>query len=713
MKLYLPILFSLPVIANAAVLKSPDGSLKVDVNVKDNHLVYSITHTKTPIIETSQMGVVVGGKDLGAGAKLGKETTYTVDESYAWRGVKSRVENKCNGKRIAIESGDRKWEVELRAYNEGIAFRYHFKLAKPTLITGESTNFTLPEKTTAWYQSNTAHYEGKFTKNQIDEIPLNVPHKRKKNVKNVNTLGAPITLMFPNGMYGALTEADIMGYSGMTYSVNGTYTLNSLFEDDKKGWTLKGDIKTPWRVTMVAEDLNELVNNDMVHNVCPAPDAKLFPKGIETDWIQTGRALWQWWAYNNPGTHWSKQEWFVDQAAKLNCEYYLVDEGWEHSRQEWFKPGESPWKRMKELVDYAAERKIKILVWRSWYGSEKKQFPGLKTEAQREDFFKKCAEVGVKGVKIDFLNSEGHDRLEFYKDCLLKGAQYKIMVNFHGANKPAGEPRTWPNEVTREGIHGLEHNKWSTFTSEHYTTLPFTRYLAGHGDFTPTTFQSKFQKGTTSTLQMASAVVFTSPMLCWADKPNIYLKSSAVEYIKAMPSTWDETRVLKGSTISGVAAFARRSGNEWYVSVMNGTKKAQSYDLDLGFLSEGNYLGSSISDDSSDPMKMVHASGEYSSKSKVSVKMLPSGGYLLRLSKFTMTPYGGGIEGKQDVTIGTADSGADVRYTTDGSEPTAKSAKVDGPITLSKSCELRVKIITGKDKGSEIRNNFIKGLKAL
>lgn len=366
---------------------------------------------------------------------------------------------------------------------------------------------------------------------------------------------------------------------------------------------------------------------------------------------------------------------------------------------------------MKGLVDYAAERKVKILVWRSWYDSEKKQFPGLKTEPQREEFFKKCAEAGVKGVKIDFMNSEGNDRLNFYQDCLLKGAKYKIMVNFHGANKPTGEPRTWPNEVTREGIHGLEHNKWSTFTSEHYTTLPFTRLLAGHGDFTPTTFQAKLQKGTTSTLQLASAVVFTSPMLCWADKPDIYLKSSAVEYIKAMPSTWDETRVLKGSTISEVAAFARRSGSEWYVSVMNGTKKAQSYDLDLGFLGEGNYLGSSVADDSSNPMKMIHASGKYSSSSKVAVKMLPSGGYLLRLSKLTMTPYGGEIVKKQDVTIATADLGADVRYTLDGSEPTSQSSKVDGPITVTKTCELRVKVIAGKNKGTELRKYFIEGLK--
>ncbi|MBN1490260.1 MAG: glycoside hydrolase family 97 catalytic domain-containing protein, partial [Phycisphaerae bacterium] len=321
---------------------------------------------------------------------------------------------------------------------------------------------------------------------------------------------------------------------------------------------------------------------------------------IRTDWLKPGRCLWQWWAYNDPGTHWSKQKWFVDKAAELNCQYYLVDEGWEHTRQEWATDGHDVWSRMKELCDYAASKGVGIWVWRGWQYDEKRQLPGLETPEKREDFFHRCAEVGIKGTKIDFMNSESHDRLAFYEACLRTAAKYKIMVNFHGANKPAGEARTWPHEMTREGIKGLEHNKWSTLPPHHYASLPFTRYLAGHGDFTPTTFQPKFLKGTTVAQQLACAVVCTSPILCWADKPDVYLESPVVDVIRTMPCVWDETRVLDGSKIGDLAMFARRSGKDWYVGILNGAG-ARELTLDCAFLGNGEYVADFFGDVANDP----------------------------------------------------------------------------------------------------------------
>ena len=629
-KLIIPaLLLCSPALLSAVELKSPNGDLTIQVEIEDNQLFYSVTHAKGQLLESSRMGVIVDSKDLGTGVTLGKESEYTVNESYPWRGNKSQVTNHCNGKRVEVKSYGRDWAIELRAYNDGIAFRYLLNLKKSTRIKGESTSWQLPDNTTAWYQTDTRSYEGKFANYRIDKIPAKTKGKRNK-VGNT-TLCAPVTLVYPNGMYGALTEANVMGYSGMTYKPTQSYTLKAIFEDNPGGWMMAGAVNTPWRLLLVAEDLNALVNNDLVHNVCPAPDPELFPEGIETDWIKPGRSLWQWWAFNNPGTHWSTQKTFVDQAAALNCQYYLVDEGWEHTRQEWFQPGESPWIKMKELCDYAAERNVGIWAWRSYYASEDRQFPGLKTEAQREAFFKKCAEVGIKGVKIDFINRESQDLLEFYEDCLRKGARYKVMVNFHGANKPAGEARTWPHEMTREGIHGLEQNKWSAMPSSHYTILPFTRMLAGHGDFTPTTFQKKFQKGTTSTLQLATAVLYTSSILCWADKPEIYLKSSALDYIKTMPCVWDETRVLKGSSIGGVAAFARRSGSTWYVVVLNGNETKSDYIVDLSFLKTGSWAGSLVEDDMSDTTNMKHSEKVLHASDTLDVTMHPGGGFLLRL----------------------------------------------------------------------------------
>jgi hypothetical protein len=306
------------------------------------------------------------------------------------------------------------------------------------------------------------------------------------------------------------------------------------------------------------------------------------------------------------------------------------------------------------------------------------------------------------------MNSEGNDRLDFYLDCLRKGAENKIMVNFHGANKPAGEPRTWPNEMTREGIKALEHNKWGRLTFPHYTTLPFTRMLAGHGDFTPTTFQKNMQRGSSSALQLATAVVFTSPLLCWADKPEVYLESSALKYILTMPTSWDETRVLEGSEIGGIAAFARRDGDEWYVAIMNGESNIAVYDLQLDFLEGGRYLGELVEDDMSDSGKMVHSTGTYSADMKVRVAMLSGGGFVMRLSKLSAEPSGGGFYPGQSVEITAIDPDSEIRYTLDGSEPTARSRKVSGPVKLKETCDLRAKIMSGDGKGMQIRRSYRK-----
>jgi len=386
-------------------------------------------------------------------------------------------------------------------------------------------------------------------------------------------------------------------------------------------------------VLMVAADLNALVNCDAVAALCPPPDAALFPKGIQTDYLKPGRCLWQWWAYDEPGMHWSKQKSFVDQAAALNCQYYLVDDGWERPNQQWATEDKTVWQRLKELCDHAAAKGVGIWVWRGWTFNEKRHWPGLETPEKREEFFRRCSEVGVKGVKIDFMENESHDRLAFYEDCLRAAARHKVMVNFHGANKPAGEARTWPNEMTREGVRGLEHNKWSALPPAHYAMLPFTRYLAGHGDFTPTTFQPKFLKGTTVAQQLACAVIYTSSILCWADKPEIYRENPAADIIRSVPSVWDETRVLPGSKIGELAVFARRSGEDWYVGILNGGP-ARDYSLDLSFLGRGQFMADFFGD-------VPGAPGQFAIQRGVRVKagmtrmvnLSAGGGFVARLRR--------------------------------------------------------------------------------
>ena len=209
---------------SAAELKSPDGDLTINVEVKDNQLLYSVSHTKGALLLDSRMGVTVDGKDLGTGVTLAKESEYTVDETYPWRGNKSVVTNQCNGKRVEASSHGRDWAIELRAYDDGIAFRYLLNLEKPTRVTGESTNWQLPNDTNAWYHTNTRNYEDKFTNHRIDQIPPTYVNRKKKTVDTV--LGAPITLIYPNGMYGVLTEANVMGCKNILSMVASNFALH-------------------------------------------------------------------------------------------------------------------------------------------------------------------------------------------------------------------------------------------------------------------------------------------------------------------------------------------------------------------------------------------------------------------------------------------------------------------------------------------------------
>ncbi len=571
------------------VLKSPAGTLETTVSSgSDGQVVYSVTSHGQIVLQPSPIGMVVDGTKLGVDARLNMPKTAKGRVSFPWRGLKSQVKTGWRSAVIPVtEAGGRPaWSLEVRCFDDGVAYRCIVPGQGARRVNGEIAAWVLPVGTVAWAQPNTDNYEGVHLRRPVNQLTTEDFPKG---------IGMPVTFELPGDRFAALTEANVMGYSGMTLAFEGSNALQAEFRDDPNGWTMSGEIVTPWRVLMVADDLNGLVNRDIVAALCPAPDAKLFPRGIRTAWLKPGRMLWQWWAYDDPGTHWSRQRGFVDAAAALNCQYYLVDEGWEHSRQEWASDGKDVWARLKELCDYAATKQVGVWVWRGWTYNEKRQWPGLETSAKQEDFFRRCAEAGVKGAKVDFMDRESHDVLAFYEDCTRAAARHKVMINFHGANKPAGEARTWPNEMTREGIRGLEYNKWDALPPVHYASLPFTRYLAGHGDFTPTTFQSEKLKGTTFGGQLAAAIVFTSPVLCWADKPEIYLASPAVDVIRNLPTTWDETRVLPGSKIGEVAAFARRSGKDWYVGVVNGPRPC-NYKLDLSFLGRGRWLADFFSD---------------------------------------------------------------------------------------------------------------------
>jgi len=542
-------------------VKSPDG--KVAVKVTDTAaLSYSVTLDGREVVASSRLGIVADGVDLGAGAAMGKTKTQKIREVYPLNGVHSQATNLCRETTIAVRSANGEaYELDVRAYNDGAAVRARLAAKPDRKITGETTEWKLVGNPTAWYQTDFGSYEGVFESAPLESLPTG----RK--------IPLPVTFNLPGGGYALITEANLLNYSDMGVETTDGHSLRAYFHANPKGWETSDAVVQPWRAILLARDLNALANSDLVRNLCPAAPAEL----AKAAWIKPGRSSWQWWSSGGPV--YTQQHQWVDWTKQLGFEYYLVDEGW----KTWKDNGKDNWTCLAEVCDYAKSQGVKIWIWT--------HSRDVSTAATRTNFFDRAMALGVAGVKIDFEPEANVRWVNWYDETLRDAAARKLMIDFHGANKPIGRDRTWPNEVTRESIRGHEYHilrYHRTLPPAHDCILPFTRYVIGNGDYTPTVFNPKELRGFTWARELAQAVVFTSPFLCYADHPTNYLQNAAVDVLKAVPSTWDETIVLPGSEIGKCAAYARRSGKTWFVGVLNGSE-ARTLKTPMSFLGRGNY----------------------------------------------------------------------------------------------------------------------------
>ncbi len=321
---------------------SPDGKVSITSQIDANGaLCYNVKRGSSEIITNSDMGIVIDSENLGTNVSLiGKATKFQEDESYPWAGNKSTLRNHYNGLSFVVQDKTTKgkMQVELRAYNDGVAFRYILADKQNVQVKKELTSFNIAKDSDVWYRLNRPQYEKLSQKGKVPAIE-----------KDFN-LQLPLTIALPNDEgFAAITEAGSFLYSGMSLVANGTDKLTSYFASDKKGFKVQGRVVTPWRVIMTGPTLNDLANCDIVYNVCPHPDKELFPDGKMSDWIKPGRSLWNWWAYGKKGIAWDMQKKMVDQAAEMKCEYYLVDDGWEMYQYGWFEKGhnEDRWEKLK------------------------------------------------------------------------------------------------------------------------------------------------------------------------------------------------------------------------------------------------------------------------------------------------------------------------------------------------------------------------------
>ena len=413
-------------------------------------------------------------------------------------------------------------------------------------------------------------------------------------------LACPVTFKAGDDLYIAVTEANNDSFPDMGLERNDS-VLKAVFPASRKGWNQQGSITTPWRVAIIANGLNALVNSDMLTNLCPPPPAEL----AHADWIKPGRALWHWWAIGAPKL--KDQHAWIDAAKRLGFEYYLIDEGW----RSWRGDGQDQWSCLRDVIDYGKSQGVGCLVWVN--SSE------MRGGTARRAYLEKVAALGAVGIKIDFIPACTDQITRWYEDTLRDTAELHLMCNFHGAVKPTGRRRSWPHELTREAVRGLEYQMTRyrrILPLEHDETVLFTRFLAGPADYTPTTFNPRELVGFTWGHMLAQSVDMTSPLLHFGGGYNEFLDNPAEDFLRHLPTTWDETLVLPGSAISQMVGFARRHGQDWYVGVLNG-KDAHTMPIDLSFLGEGAWNADIFADDPENPAAFRRETKRVTSKDKL------------------------------------------------------------------------------------------------
>jgi alpha-glucosidase len=600
---------------------SPDGNVKLTILPNAERLTFTVTLGDTTVLEKSTIVMNVDGYDLSAGVVFGRIERYKIDETYPWYGARSTAVNRCNGARVSLQNDLSfiDYVLEVRVFNDGAAFRHIVPGGKDaSRVPDEYTTFVIPSGSTVWYHDLGGHYEAAYKKNDISDV------------RSGQWAGPPLTFRLPGSAdYGSITEADLVNYSGMALEADGrrgwitglghrqplNYPYELRYGRDEarrlgKPAVITGTVTTPWRVIMVGSGLNTLVNSTIVPNLCPPTDSKYFPDGIKTSWLKPGRAIWRYLDGGDRSFKGMKE--FSRLAGQLGFEYHVIEGFWSRWSDE----------QIKEIVEYSKKQDVGLWFWR-----HTKQ---LNTPEAREAFFKRLHDFGVAGAKLDFLDHEGKEVIDLYEALLEKSAEHNVLVNFHGANKPTGRARTWPNELVREAVRGMESSSLRE-RARHETILPFTRYLAGHADYTSMHFGERRQD-TTWTHQIASMAVFASPLLTVVAHPQTILDHPAVNVIKSIPAVWDETIVLPGSEIGELAVFARRIGDVWFLAVMCGPQD-RTIKVPLSFLGDGRYKASLVRDDKEHDAAVVLENRAVRRSDTLPIEMANGGGFVGRFTK--------------------------------------------------------------------------------
>jgi alpha-glucosidase len=644
---FLGILVSLLALATSAAaqssfdLRSPDGKIEVRIRTAKG-LHYDVLRNGVALLEDSTASIDIDHKNLGRETKVrnSKESSHDEMLEPVVRQKFAKIRDNYKELRLDMDGG---YAFVFRAFNEGIAYRIETSLPQQNVkVYNEEASFRFPSDFLVYYpqeDSFMSHNERKYLPQHLSEI---IPPY---------IASLPAVMDVNDGVKIAIGESDVEDYPGLWLRGTRGNGLNATFppyplkfnlvrdrdehvtESADYIATTKGTRTYPWRVLGISEKDGDLLTNQIVWLLeKPSPLQ-------DTSWIKPGKVSWDWWnAWNvygvdfKAGVNTATYKHYVDFAAKYGIPYIILDEGW-------YKLGNLmevvPELNMDELAAYAKQKNVGLILWVIWKTLDDQLQPAL-------DQFEKW---GVKGIKVDFMQRSDQVMINYYHKISREAAKRKMLVDFHGDQKPATMTRTWPNLISTEGVRGMEWDKWSAEAEpEHNVTLPFTRMFLGPMDYTP----GAMRNGTRETFkpiptqpmalgtrcqQLAMYVVFESPLQMLSDSPSNYEREpEAMEFLAAVPTVWDETKVLDAK-IADYVVVARRSGKEWYVGAMSDWTPRE-LDVDFSFLPEGTFRMQSYEDGANaDRMagdyKMTK--GQVTKSTKLKIKLAPGGGWAARL----------------------------------------------------------------------------------
>lgn len=653
------ILFSLNALSQKSYsVVSPNGNIKTEISI-DKQIEYLITHKNEPLINKSLISMKLSdGTNLGIGSKVSRtKSTYVESEIKAINYKKNIVADNYNELKISFKDD---FSLIFRAYNDGVAYRFITNKKNNFLVENEQVEFNFPGNPKAYIPYVRDWDKENFERQFYNSFENTYEYINIKDWNSDRIAFLPLVVESNKGKKVCITEADLLNYPGLYLSnKNNSNKLTGVFapypNEIKQGGhnNLQGEVyshesyiakcegKTefPWRIITVSENDHELTNNDMVYRLA-SPN-----KLSDYSWIKPGKVAWDWWndwnLYNvdfKTGINNETYKYYIDFASENGIEYVILDEGWAVN-------GEAdllkivPEIDLPMLIEYANSRNIGLILWAGYWALNR----------DIEGICKHYSDLGIKGFKVDFMDRDDQQMVDFHRKTAEIAAKYHLLIDYHGTYKPTGLHKTYPNVINFEGVHGLEQMKWSTQDVDQVTydvTFPFIRMVAGPMDYTQGAMKNVSKNNYqpinsepmsmgTRCHQLAQYIIFESPLNMLCDSPSNYMaEQESLNFITEIPTTWDETIAINGE-ISKYITIARRKEDVWYLGSMTNWDE-RTLELDLSFLGDGDFKAEVFRDGvnanrvAKDYKKEVI---DIPSDRKIKINMSQGGGIAMRIKR--------------------------------------------------------------------------------